>query len=172
MSGQPSGNPSGPRAMANGVGAGGMTASQQRADSQMGSSTSNGQSGSMSQSNLNSIKRAHSTFRDTSKFRAPANVPASTDTRSRGQVCPLALIEKQAGPLASLGSNPPSSRGRSKAKEKPYHGHSYSVLEHCNRPRNRIDAQNQVFLLARAFYRSPKPLEAARFILAWPCIAI
>lgn len=43
--------------MANGVGAGGMTASQQRADPQVGSSTSNGQSGSMSQSNLNSIVR-------------------------------------------------------------------------------------------------------------------
>ena len=43
--------------MANGVGAGGMTASQQRADPQVGSSMSNGQSGSMSQSNLNSIVR-------------------------------------------------------------------------------------------------------------------
>ena len=43
--------------MANGVGASGMTASQQRADPQVGSSTSNGQSGSMSQSNLNSIVR-------------------------------------------------------------------------------------------------------------------
>ena len=57
MSGQPSTNPSGPRPSANGVGAGGMTSSQQRIDPQTASSTSNGQSGSMSQSNLNSIVR-------------------------------------------------------------------------------------------------------------------
>lgn len=57
MSGQPSGNPSGPRPTANGVGASGMASSQQRTDPQVGSSTSNGQSGSMSQSNLNSIVR-------------------------------------------------------------------------------------------------------------------
>ena len=57
MSGQPSGNPSGPRPTANGVGTAGMVSSQQRTDPQVGSSTSNGQSGSMSQSNLNSIVR-------------------------------------------------------------------------------------------------------------------
>ena len=57
MSGQPSTNPSAPRPSANGVGAGGMTSSQQRIDPQTASSTSNGQSGSMSQSNLNSIVR-------------------------------------------------------------------------------------------------------------------
>ena len=57
MSGQPSGNPSGPRPTTNGVGTSSMTSSQQRSDPQVGSSTSNGQSGSMSQSNLNSIVR-------------------------------------------------------------------------------------------------------------------
>ena len=57
MSGQPSGNPSAPRPTTNGVGAAGMSSSQQRTDPQVGSSTSNGQSGSMSQSNLNSIVR-------------------------------------------------------------------------------------------------------------------
>lgn len=57
MSAQHSGSASVPRPTANGVGAGGMTSSQQRTDSQAGPSTTTGQSGSMSQSNLNNIVR-------------------------------------------------------------------------------------------------------------------
>ena len=62
MSGQHSGNSSVSRPTANGVGAGGMTPSQQRTDPQVGPSTTTGQSGSMSQSNLNNIVRENFTF--------------------------------------------------------------------------------------------------------------